>query len=132
MLPKRSSMYTRGDSSKHYSPERVEEEFSEVRGSIPHRMRRLPPCTAGTKSFVSTEEGRPGRALACEGGMRHGRRQAQPEAHRLYRGRPRPRTERLHHARLDDLHHRRSRDRTDSKAPQGGDRAPGVEAARAS
>src|SRR5215211_602911 len=63
--------------------------------------------------------------------MSYGRRQAQPEAHRLHRGRPRPRAERLHYARLDDLHHRRSRDRTDAKAPQGADRAPGVEVARA-
>src|SRR5215211_5579392 len=31
MLPKRSSIYTRGDSSKHYSPECVEWGFSEVR-----------------------------------------------------------------------------------------------------
>src|SRR5215213_2454297 len=30
MLPKRSSMYPRGDSSKHYSPECVEWAFSEV------------------------------------------------------------------------------------------------------
>src|SRR5215217_2799592 len=28
-------------------------EFSEIHGGIPHRMMRLPPCSAGTKFFVS-------------------------------------------------------------------------------
>src|SRR5919112_470320 len=103
--------------SSPYSPECLKGEFSEVYGGIPHRMMSLRPCRLRVLNpSYRSNKGRLGRVLACKGGMSYGRRQATTEANRLYRGRPRPRTERLDDARLDDLHHRRPRDRTDAKA----------------
>src|SRR5688572_2319875 len=50
----------------------------------------------GTKSFVSIEQGRLGRVLACEGGMSHGRHESAAEAGRLRPRRPRHGADRLH------------------------------------
>src|SRR5215212_7404943 len=47
---------------------------------------------------------------AIRGGNGNGRRQAPAEANRLHRGRPCPRAERLHHARLYYFYYRRPRD----------------------
>src|SRR5215210_2431182 len=85
----------------------------------------------GTNSFVSNEQGGPGSTLAREGGTKHGRPEAAAQAGRSRPRGPRHGADRLHDARLDDRHHRRSRDHRAATATQAPDPRARAEAARA-